>query len=104
MKIIGRFYFKQTRNGNLLGEFSNYKSTRNFTESANIISGFHSDFIGNYIATWNENKPTTLNLTITNKPSTNGIFSLVWSENDKPIFKGEGFIVDDILLGDYQDV
>ena len=104
MNVIGRFYYKQTRNGNLIGEFSNNKSERNYTESANILSGFFAEFIGNYTATWNENAPTSLDLIITNKPSTNGIFTLTWSENGKAIFKGEGFIVDNILIGDYQDI
>ena len=96
MKAKGRFYYKQTTNGNLLGEFSNNKSDRNYTESANILSGFLSEYIGNYTATWNEIEPTSLDLSIIIKPSTNGIFTLVWSQNGKSVFSGEAFIVDNI--------
>jgi hypothetical protein len=81
MKIFGRFYFRQTRNGNLLGEFSNNASNRNFTESANILSEFQTEFVGNYVTTWNENEPTSLDLVISNKTSTNGIFTLIWSQS-----------------------
>ena len=36
--INGRFYFTQTQNGNLLGEYSNSRSDRNYTESADVTS------------------------------------------------------------------
>lgn len=36
--ILGRFYFKQTQNGNLLGEFSNQRSDFNHSESADFLN------------------------------------------------------------------
>lgn len=102
--ILGRFYFKQTLNGNLLGEFSNYMINQNTTESADLISEFDQMFIGNYRATWFGHMAESLDLEIRFKSNENNrIYSLIWSKNQEIIFIGEGFLVDNILIGDYRD-
>ncbi len=102
--IIGRFYFKKTDSGNLIGEFSHNKHFRNFTESADLLEG-DRNFIGKYLATWQEDGIAclnTLNIKIKEK-SNEGIFSLKWEDNDKQTFWGEGILCDGILIGDYRN-
>jgi hypothetical protein len=103
-KEVGRFYFKQTVNKNLIGEFSNSGTKQNFTESADVITG-GEPFIGEYLSTYQEDSVAYLTkLKIDYKDETaNRIYSLSWVDiNGKFAFKGEGFLVDNILIGDYQ--
>ena len=104
-QIIGRFYFKRTQNGNLLGEFSNNVILRNSTESADIIEPLDG-FRGKYYTTWQENGESIFALlTIGFKDNTgNSIYQLSWTDNDgNTMFIGEGFLFDGILVGDYRD-
>jgi hypothetical protein len=105
MNIFGRFYFKQTHQGNLIGEYCNQNSKEVWSESANKLDQNTSDlFIGKYASTWGESNEAVLcELHISQKPDTKGIYRLIWKNDNKIIFKGEGFIVDNILIGDYQD-
>ena len=107
MNLIGRFYFKQTENGNLIGEFSNNFTDENITECANIKSTYDkkNKFIGNYQTTWIENNAKLLNLKIEYRTENKEIFKLTWTnpKSDEIIFYGEGFIVDKILIGDYRN-
>jgi hypothetical protein len=103
--ITGRFYFKQTSNGNLIGEFSNDHSTGISTESADLKSANENLYLGKYDSTWQDNgKPGCFaDLEITHKPNTNNkIFTLKW--RGKSNFDGEGMLCDNILIGDYHDV
>ncbi len=104
--ILGRFYFKQTQSGNLLDEFSNNKSDKNSTESADLNTEYNRAFIGDYSSTWFEAKSSEyLSLNISEKVGTNGkIFSLKWIDKNKKVaFYGEGFLNDNILIGNYWD-
>ena len=109
MAVYGRFYFKKTTNGNLIGEFSNHGMFENTTESADLVEFKEScGFVGEYLTTWRDKKsPILMNLTISHKTGSNGrIFDLEWTEeNDKKAtrFKGQGFLCDNILIGDYTD-
>ena len=105
ISILGRFYFKQTQQGNLIGEYSNQNSKEVWSESANKDKDNPNEpFIGKYTSTWGESDSAKLcELTIEPKRNTTGIFSLSWIKGKEPIFKGEGFIADNILIGDYQD-
>lgn len=102
--LIGRFYFKKTQTGNLVGEFSHNGSVTNFTESADI-NDYNDAFTGNYYTTWQENKVSHLaDLKIEFKLGTSDrIYKLTWTENGNEIFLGEGFLFDDILIGDYRN-
>jgi len=104
--LVGRFYFKQTKNGNLLGEFSNNLTKLIFTECANIKSEFtkkHS-FIGDYETVWFEKGAESFTLKIEFKFKNKEILKLTLTnpQNNQIIFHGEGFIVDKILIGNYQ--
>ncbi|MBD0777762.1 hypothetical protein HPE56_08150 [Maribacter sp. ANRC-HE7] len=103
--ILGRFCFRQTNNGNLIGEFSNNTMRLNISESADIISPIQGPFLGIFNSTWFEEVATSLRLVIQSKQNSNNrIFSLEWQdENHEPIYFGEGFIFDDILIGNYWD-
>ena len=105
MKLIGRFYFKQTINGNLIGEFSNNLISRIITESSNLEGEFSNPFIGRFRTIWHQELANTLVLTISNRRETeNRIFELIWRDDEEnEVFYGEGFIVDGILIGDYRD-
>lgn len=102
--VLGRFYFKQTANGNLLGEYSNTEMNLNRTEGADITSLFSLPFIGTYTTTWFEQSAQSLNLEIQFKVNGNNrIYSLTWTNNGNTVFVGQGFLVDGILIGDYRD-
>lgn len=103
--LIGRFYFKRTQNGNLIGEFSNNHSLRNSTESADLTDRVDG-FVGQYNTTWQENrKPIFAKLSITYKvDSGNSIYQLKWTDDKGiPIYIGEGFLFDGVLIGDYRN-
>ena len=105
-KIAGRFFFKKTDNGNLIGEFSNNDpSSKISTESADLQPEIHnSGFIGTFHSTWQEaGKPFFAVLTISQKTNSK-LFTLEWNRNNEPIFKGEGMLVDGVLIGDYHQV
>ncbi len=111
-KIIGRFYFKLTDSKNLIGEFSNNLSKRNYTESAVLKSRNPDDvkFVGDYLSTWYEEKSTVVlsELKIWQKTGHENIFSLTWRNfNGKTVggisFWGEGILCDGILIGDYRN-
>lgn len=101
-KLIGRFYFIKTSNGNLIGEFSNNLANRIFTEGANL-EGTSDGFIGDYITTWiTGNNPESAKLTIRYKANTNDrIFTLNWTSNNQS-YVGEGMLCEDKLIGDYR--
>jgi len=102
MAVYGRFYFKKTTNGNLIGEYSNHGMDYNQTESADLIES-KGHFVGKYITTWSDtNSPTSAELIIEHKPGSNErIFNLKWLKGMKEIYIGQGFLCDDILIGDY---
>ena len=105
--LIGRFYFKQTSNGNLIGEFSNNLSVKASTESSDLIpiNPANPPFIGFYHSTWQEDGKTAsfAVLTISQKTASGGLFRLIWTNNNVVIFRGEGMLCDNILTGDYLD-
>jgi len=117
-KLIGRLFFKLTDSKNLIGEFSNNTSKRNYTESANLIipkNAADSRFVGEYFTTWHEenggkNECVLAKLKIEKKTGCDNIFSLTWwivQNNGQPAvdpsFWGEGILCDGILIGDYRD-
>lgn len=102
--LIGSFYLKQTHSGNLLGEFyNNHNRIRTYTESADLERKNTSDlFVGEYLSTWREeNEPVEFNLKIERIESNS--YKLTWRNKDRNVFFGYGFIVDNILIGDYTD-
>lgn len=99
-RIIGRFYFR-IKNGNLIGHFSNNLQVTNFGENAHRING--SGFEGQFNSTWTDDVGTVqAHLTIQLKTNSNDIYTLNWS-NGVIQFWGEGFIVDNLLIGDYRN-
>jgi hypothetical protein len=102
--LIGRFWFDRTSNGNLIGEFSNNISKRISTESADLVKGGSTDFIGDYLSTWQEDDAACFaNLKVSYKSGTgNKIFTLEWKEDGKLIFEGEGKLYNNTLIGDYR--
>ena len=105
--LIGRFWFKKTQNGNLIGEFSNSSSDEISSESAdNQLINSSKDFQGKYKSTWQEKGEHLISdLIIMLKQNTiTNIYSLEWRDLDGDIiYIGEGIIVDNILIGDYRD-
>ncbi len=104
--LIGSFFFKKTQNGNLIGEFSNNQSDIISTESADRTdpSDF-SDFVGVYNATWQQNGETffrTLSISL-KQNNLHRIYELRWVDSNRhPTFYGEGFLVENILIGHYR--
>ena len=100
-RVIGRFYFRIEGTENLIGHFSNNLQVTNFVESALRIDG--TRFEGHFNSTWTDDLGTfQAVLTIQKKTGSNDIYTLNWS-NETMQFWGEGFIVDDLLIGDYRN-
>jgi hypothetical protein len=110
-KITGRFYFKLTANGNLLGEYSNNQSSCCVTEAANRIlekgvpvCNERYDFVATYKSVWRESGDGGVcsDLSIRVKEGCSGIYSLEWkSSAGVHQFDGEGMLCDEILVGNY---
>lgn len=115
--INGQFYLNLTRNGNLLGEFSNDSGDFVSTESADLDadSEIHVDENGKTIeyarkwkSTWQEDgKPIFANLTIIpreKKNAGNKIFTLEWiNSKGEQMFVGEGMLDNNnTLFGRYK--
>jgi len=105
--ITGRFYFRITNSGNLIGEFSNNGLTVNSTESADRKASHESNsnsFEGQFHSSWQEDgEAFYADLTIAPKTGTTNILTLIWSRGKKTIFWGEGFLAEGLLIGNYQD-
>lgn len=114
--IIGRFYFKPTASGNLIGEFSNNTLNRNCTEGADRIYPASQSvertyphpisFVGEYYTTWNENSSSQVSkMVIYPKTGCTNILTIEWTDlsSKKIMFWGEGMIVGDMLIGDYRN-
>jgi len=98
-KVTGSFYFKLTVNGNLIGEFTNNHSDGITVEAANR-NDVGNSFIGNYQTSWREGNTYSADLSITFRENSNQLkFELLWKGTN--IFRGEGFLVDGILIGHY---
>lgn len=105
--IIGVFYFKQTDSGNLIGEFTNNKMTTFNIESANNQAEFSSKkYEGKYLTTWLEDGNSHVaELVITQNTINKKSYKLIWKKinSEDTVFCGNGFIVDGILIGNYND-
>jgi hypothetical protein len=105
--LIGRFYFKKTDHGNLIGEYSNRygETTRVFSESASRMSK-GTGWIGRYLSSWHESSrgpAEWAELRIRSKPRSPGIYLLDWKRGKNVIFVGHAMLCDGILVGDYTD-
>jgi hypothetical protein len=108
----GRFYFKITSNGNLLGEYDDEEMTYTGTESAvrldqGISNKTTLSFLGEFATCWLENNktPQFAKLLITEKKNSNpnsNLFELKWTMDNKKKFEGEGMLCDNILIGSYK--
>ena len=108
--LVGRFYFKQTSNGNLIGEYSNYAALsanepQVATESADFLGDWDDSkdkFIGEYRSSWAyETVAIFSKLTISQHSSKKKLFTLKWRGTNGEEYDGEGMLCDDILIGDY---
>jgi hypothetical protein len=110
-QLHGRFFFKKTDNGNLIGEFSNNLDPRIYSESADLIKGceekdkgcVYCRYHGTYSSTWQENgSPFFADLTISKNTRNDKLFSLKWIvKNGSKDYTAEGMLCDGILIGDY---
>jgi len=114
-RMQGRFYFKLTANGNLLGEYSNNDCSRSFPESAsrfpagNLFDGYE----GSYISTWYEEgqgRAFSADMSIIPKHGCVNIFTVNWRprpgdiSSTQDVFFGEAMLADNMLVGNYQMV
>ena len=105
--FVGSFYFKQTVNGNLIGEYANNNDNFISTDSAtNRCHSNNCDFIGTYDSTWFDTDMHRAELKISLRQNTNNkIFILHWTDiGGQPNYEGEGFQVGDKLIGYYRKV
>lgn len=101
-KIIGRFFFKKTSNGNLVGEWSNSHGTQVFSESADLMEPGADTYLGDYASTWQENKKPIFAILTIRKKGLGPLFTLEWRGTSN--FDGEGMLCDNILIGDYHSL
>lgn len=102
MKIIGKFYFMLTKNGNLLGEFTNNEMDGRWDiESANKKGNDNIDFVGKFISVWLEDeKAYKAVLEIEKIDKIN--YALNWKNiNDTEIFFGNAKLENEMLIGNY---
>ena len=103
MKIIGTFYFKKTINGNIIGEYTNNKMESLSVECAQQIIEKSDLFEGIYKSTWIEgekSESSSLEITLQSKSK----YELIWKSNSNAVlFRGNGFVVDKMLIGTYSD-
>ncbi len=103
LKVTGHFYFKQSGNGNLTGEFANNKSTSPSIENCEVIIAGASAYFGVYKSTWMEgDELRQAELTISPKLPSSGLFKAHWRGTTS--FKGEGMILGDALIGNYRQL
>ncbi|ELY2018565.1 hypothetical protein SL053_002495 [Flavobacterium psychrophilum] len=102
MKIIGKFYFILTKNGNLLGEFTNNGMNGNWDiESANKNGNDNVDFVGKFISTWLEDEKS-FKAVLEIERIDEIIYKLNWKNlNGTEIFSGNAKLENDILIGNY---
>lgn len=104
-KFAGRFYFRLTDAGNLLGEYSNTDIDVTRPESAlRNDSSPKDDFAGDYVSTWFEpsNGGEVAQLKIQPKSASSTQLSLVWKDTaGKTTYEGEAFENDGLLIGNY---
>lgn len=99
-RINGSFFFKRTATGNLIGEFTNTESSE-ITPEVAVPQGQNTSFSGIYTSTWFDTEHHLSTLLITQ----NGVkFKLEWREPTKKGYKGEGMLVDGILVGHYEQL
>ena len=109
-KLIGRFYFRKTNKGNLIGEYSNNFALGIYTESADSFQdtskSSSENFIGKYTSTWHENNLAIYSiLTIEYRKDTiDKIYTLKWDDKrGNTNFWGEAMLFGDVLIGDYRN-
>ena len=106
MNLVGHFYFKQTVNGNLYGEYSHNKMKDICTESSTLIKSGRVPFEGKYQSSWlDDANARTAELDIDVSTCNNQHhFTLVWKLGDKEIYRGEGSLCGAILIGHYWEL
>ena len=112
-RFLGRFFYKLTDNGNLVGEFSNNVDADIVSESADWKCACEDNcpnclYHGTYLSTWrHDNGAVIAELKISRKKgidASDKLFSLEWRKDNKTlIFKGEGMLCDGILIGNYYE-
>ncbi|WP_247095034.1 hypothetical protein [Arenibacter sp. S6351L] len=104
--ILGSFFLRMTNNGNLLGEFCNNTLSTSSTESADRISNLSErTFVGTYNSTWFNNGAEAYILDIQSLPEPATVFILEWTNRiTNNIFRGEGFLIGEMLIGSYWDI
>lgn len=103
--IRGAFYFRLTPNGNLIGEFINDVLNIPSSESADLngIIG-QIPFVGSYISTWREENNPEISILDISLPEQTRKYILTWTIGPRVVFRGEGFLVDGLLIGNYWPV
>lgn len=110
--IKGRFYLRQTVNGNLSGEYSNDDSLHSMPEcccnkTAGASNCQPATFVGRYRSTWIEDPnymTVSADLEIDLKPKASQIFDLKWIDpvSSKTLFRGQAMLAEGgILVGNY---
>lgn len=106
--LIGRFYFKRTATGNLLGEYSHRRSDPRlvYAEAATRTSEGRG-WEGTYRTVWREGPnftPVFARLEIRQAEGSTALFKVEWFDEAsaaRRIFEGEAMECDGNLIGDY---
>ena len=101
MDIRGWFYFRQNKLGKLDGQFSNNKVNLYIFHSAEAL-GETTDFIGEYDSLWEVNNQK-INMKLNIKVDINNRIILTWYDGKEIIYQGLGYILDGILIGNYNN-
>lgn len=106
--LIGRFYFKRTATGNLLGEYSHRGSaSRSVYAEAATRTRAGRGWEGTYQTVWREEPnftPVFARLEISQAEGSTVLFKVEWFDDAnaaRRIFEGEAMECDGNLIGDY---
>lgn len=102
--IIGSFFFRIEK-GNLVGLYTNLTMNQSLGGNAIRTIGNANEFIGDFDSTWQEiaGGTDTAVLSIGRLPGSINKFILIWHQNRRIYFRGEGFLTQDgnLLVGHY---
>lgn len=102
--IIGSFFFRIEK-GNLVGLYTNLTMNQSLGENAIRTRGNANEFTGEFNSTWEEiaGETDSAVLSIGELPGSMNKFILIWHQNGRIYFRGEGFLTEDgnLLVGHY---
>lgn len=101
-EIFGSFYFRILANGHLSGEYINNDLRVSLRENASRINPEFNGFEGLYSSSWEEIDGNWVDAILQIRGDQQKLF-LEWRDGLEDLFFGEGFVVNNMLIGCYSN-